>query len=495
MTGSAKRTALLAVVFAGMALSPAWAAKDSLVLGMVLEPPHLDPTAGAAAAIREVTYANIFEGLTRIDRNSAVKPALAESWTVSPDGLTYTFTLRKGVTFHDGTPFTSADVAFSLKRAMAPDSTNAQKQLFEPIDAVDTPDPATVVVRLKRPTGLFLYNMGWGDAVVMSEKSAGDAKTNPVGTGPFKFTRWSKGDRIEMEKYPAHWNAANIRLAKATFRIIPDPQAQVAALRAGDIDAMPNIGASESIDQFRKDPRFTVSIGNTEGETILAMNNKKKPFDDVRVRRAIAHAVDKRAIIEGAMNGFGTPIGSHFSPSHPAYIDLVDLYKYDPATSRRLLKDAGVENLQVTLRLPPPAYARRGGELVAAMLQEVGIQATIQPLEWAQWLDQVFRRTDYDLTIVSHTEPLDIGIYARDTYYFNYDNPAFKELIRKAAEERDDGVRNGLYQQAQRMLADDSVNVFMFMLPKLGVWNAKLKGMWDNVPIPANDLTEVYWVD
>jgi peptide/nickel transport system substrate-binding protein len=471
----------------------ALAARDTLTMGMVLEPPHLDPTAGAAAAIDEVVYANIFQGLTRIDRDGTVQPDLAESWDISDDGLVYTFHLHDGVTFHDGTTMDSADVVFSFERAMADDSVNAQKGLFEPIAKVEAPDPKTVVLTLKRPTSSILFNLGWGDAVIVAPETADTNKSSPVGTGPFVFKRWVSGDRIEIERNPHYWGKP-VALASATFKFIPDPAAAVAAMLAGDVDAFANFPAPESLPQFEADPRFKVVIGTTEGETILAINNARKPFDDVRVRRAMAYAIDRQAIIDGAMFGYGTPIGSHFAPHHPAYVDLTGAYPYDPAKAKALLAEAGLaDGFKATLKLPPPTYARRGGEIIAAQLAKVGIELEIIPVEWAQWLEQVFKGKDYDLTIVSHTEPMDIGIYARGDYYFNYHNPKFNEVMDKLATAVDTKEQYALLGEAQRILSEDEVNVFLFQLAKDGVWNAKIKGLWENSPVQANDLTEVTW--
>jgi peptide/nickel transport system substrate-binding protein len=471
----------------------ALAARDTLTMGMVLEPPHLDPTAGAAAAIDEVVYANIFQGLTRIDRDGTVQPDLAESWDISDDGLVYTFHLHDGVTFHDGTTMDSADVVFSFERAMADDSVNAQKGLFEPIAKVEAPDPKTVVLTLKRPTSSILFNLGWGDAVIVAPETADTNKSSPVGTGPFVFKRWVSGDRIEIERNPHYWGKP-VALASATFKFIPDPAAAVAAMLAGDVDAFANFPAPESLPQFEADPRFKVVIGTTEGETILAINNARKPFDDVRVRRAMAYAIDRQAIIDGAMFGYGTRIGSHFAPHHPAYVDLTGAYPYDPAKAKALLAEAGLaDGFKATLKLPPPTYARRGGEIIAAQLAKVGIELEIIPVEWAQWLEQVFKGKDYDLTIVSHTEPMDIGIYARGDYYFNYHNPKFNEVMDKLAAAVDTKEQYALLGEAQRILSEDEVNVFLFQLAKDGVWNAKIKGLWENSPVQANDLTEVTW--
>ena len=488
--------AMRTVSLAGLLVAAATAAhaqRSDVVIGVTLEPPHLDPTAGAAAAIDEVVYANVFEGLTRIDQSGEVQPALAESWDISEDGLVYTFHLRDGVLFHDGTTFDADDVVFTLDRARAEDSVNAQKGLFEAIESVTALSPLDVEVTLTQPTALFPWNLGWGDAVIVAPESADANENAPVGTGPFRFSRWVSGDRIELERNDAYWGDEPA-LTRVTFQVVPDAAAQVQAIMAGDVDAFPNIAAPEALPQFEADPAFTVAIGTTEGETILAMNNSRGPLSDVRVRRAIAHAINRQDIVDGAMFGYGTPIGSHFAPHHPAYVDLTGVYPYDPDAARILLDEAGyADGLTLSLILPPPSYARRGGEIIASQLAQVGITAEIEPVEWAQWLDSVFKNTNYDLTIVSHTEPLDIGIYARDSYYFNYVNEGLRGLIASLAETTDVAAQYEIYQQAQEIIAEDSVNAFLFQLAKLGVWNSKLHGMWTNSPIQANDVTGVYW--
>jgi peptide/nickel transport system substrate-binding protein len=469
-------------------------AKDTLTLGMVLEPPNLDPTGGAAAAIDEVVYANIFEGLTRFGPDGSVNPGLAASWEVSEDGTVYTFHLRDGVKFHDGTDMNADDVVFSLDRARAEDSTNAQKALFAGIENVAAADPLTVVVTLKAPNGNFPFNMAWGDAVIVAPETIGDAATHPVGTGPFTFTEWVQGDHVTITRNPDYWGEAPA-LASATFKFISDPNAAFAAMMAEDVDAFPNFPAPETLAQFEADPRFSVVKGSTEGETILSTNNKAEWLSDVRVREAIAHAINRQDIIDGAMFGVGTPIGTHFAPHHPDYVDLTGLSDYDPDKSRALLAEAGATNITLRLMLPPPPYARRGGEIIAAQLREVGIATEISNLEWAQWLEQVFKGKDYDLTIVSHTEPADINIYARPEYYFQYDNPEFQALIGELAVTSDPARRTELNQQAQRIIAEDYVNGYLFQLGKTVVANAKVQGLWANAPTQANDLTGVSWAE
>jgi len=485
---------LAAAAFALASGGSALAARTDLVLGVVLEPPHLDPTASAAAAIDEILYANVFEGLTRIGANGEVLPDLAESWTVSDDGKTYTFKLHTGVKFHDGTDFDANDVKFSLDRARGPNSVNAQKVLFEAIDAVEVVDPATVKVTLKHPQGSFLYNMGWGDAVIVAPESADTNKEKPIGTGPFKFDHWAKGSEVTLMKSDAYWGEP-ASLDKAEFRFIPDAAAAVPTMLSGDVQAFPFF-PPDAISQVEGNPQLKVVVGSTEGETILAMNNKKPPFDKPAVRQAIASAIDRKAIIDGASGGLGQPIGSHMSPSNKAYVDLTGVYPYDPAKAKELLKEAGLENgFKTTLKLPPPAYARDGGQIIASELREIGIDAEIIPVEWAQWLDQVFTRKDYDLTIVSHTEPNDIDIYSRPDYYFNYQHPEFNKVIDELNLTSDEAKRNELLGAAQKILAHDVPDAFLFELPKVGVWDSKLTGLWQNAPIQANDLTKVKWSD
>ena len=480
------------VLGAGLCASQALAQSD-LTVAIQLEPPHLDPTSAAAQAIDSVLYSNVFEGLTRFTADGSVVPGLAESWDISDDGLVYTFKLHDGVTFHDGTTMDGEDVKFSLDRARADDSQNAQKALFAAIDSVEVVDPLTVKVTLKEQNGLFLFNMAWGDAVIVAPESIENIKTNPIGTGAFKFVSWTQGDSIQLERNGDYWGEAPA-LEHATFKFISDPTAAFAAVMAEDVDVFSLFPATENLPQFEADPRFQVLVGSTEGETILAMNNKQPPFDNVKVREAVAHAIDRQAIIDGAMFGYGTPIGTHFAPHNPAYVDLTAQSNYAPEKSKALLAEAGMaDGFETTLHLPPPSYARRGGEIIAAELAAVGIKAEIINVEWAQWLESVFNGKNFGLTIVSHTEPMDIGIYARPEYYFQYDNPDFQALMAELNKTTDPDKRTEMLQTAQTMIADDYVNGFLFELSYPTVAKAGIKGLWKDQPTAAVDLTGVSW--
>ena len=485
-------TKLLSASMLALTASMASAQTD-ITVAIQLEPPNLDPTGGAAQAIDSVLYSNVFEGLTRFMADGSVVAGLAKSWDISDDGLTYTFTLNEGVMFHDGTDMNADDVKFSLDRARADDSTNAQKGLFADIADVTVVDPLTVQVTLAQPNGSLLFNMAWGDAVIVAPESIETIASNPIGTGAFAFSDWVQGDRLELVRNDAYWGDAPA-LESATFRFISDPTAAFAAVMAEDVDAFVGFPAPENLPQFEADPRFQVLVGNTEGETILSMNNQMPPFDNVLVRQAVSLAIDRQAIIDGAMFGYGTPIGTHFAPHNPDYVDLIANSAHNPDRARELLAEAGfADGFTTTLKLPPPSYARRGGEIIAAQLREVGITAEITNLEWAQWLEEVFKAKDFGMSIVSHTEPMDLGIYANPNYYFQYDNIVFQAVMDKLNATTDPAMRSELMAAAQTIISEDYVNGYLFQLAVPTVAKAGLNGLWLDQPTAAVDLTGVSW--
>ncbi|WP_354063705.1 ABC transporter substrate-binding protein [Devosia sp. 2618] len=463
-------------------------------IGVALEPPILDPTAGAAEAIDIVVYQNIFEGLVRVDQNGEVEPSLAKEWTISDDQLTYTFKLNEGVTFHDGTSFDADDVKFTFDRIVAEDSANAHKEFYTPITSVTVIDPLTVEFKLDEVIGRFLFDLARGDAVIVAPESADNNANEPIGTGPFAFVQWDKGSRVILEAYQPYWGTP-VHLTKATYVFISDTATMTNALLAGDIDGVNNF-APEALAVFENNPQFHVLVGTTEGETILATNNKKPPFDNLKVRQAMAHALNRQAIIDGATYGYGTPIGAPFAPHNPYYVDLTATYPFDPEAAKALLAEAGYpDGFSATLKLPPVAYARLSGQIIASQFAAVGIKLELINVEFAQWLEDVYTNKDYDLSIISHVEPFDIGNYANPDYYFNYDNPTFQALIRTLNGTTDEAKRKELAIEAQTILAKDAVNGYLFELAQTGVWNAKLTGMWQNSPIEGLVLRDIRWTE
>jgi peptide/nickel transport system substrate-binding protein len=486
--------AATAVVVGTLPPAHAQAKKSVVTLAMVLEPPGMDPTVAPAAAIGEIVHYNVLEGLTKINVDGSVTPLLAESWSMEPDGKSYTFRLKRGVKFHDGEAFDASDVKFSFERAKDDKSTNkAKKGVFDNIRRIDAPDAHTVILTLDNADPNFLFRMGENTAVILDPKSAAGTATKPVGTGPFTFEEWRKGSAVTLKKWPGYRDAKSVKLERVSFRFINDPAARVAALLAGDIDGVPRLDAPQAVKQLQADKRFDVVVGSTAGKGILAINNKKKPFDDLRVRRAIMHAIDRKAFIDGVLEGLGKPIGSHFAPTDAGYVDLTAMTPHDPGKAIALLKEAGVATpLNVTLTLPPPQYSRKGGEVIAAQLAKVGIVAKIENVEWAQWLGGAFKG-NFDLTIINHVEPLDYMQYANTGYYWGYDSKAFREMAAKYAETGNPKERTRLFAEIQKTIAADQVNAFIFNPAQVAVARKGLRGLWSSSPINANDMATVSW--
>ena len=467
----------------------------SLVICQPAEPPGLDPTANTAAAIDRVVYANIYEGLVKIDSQGRWVPGLAASWEVTPDGTRYTFHLRRGVTFHDGSSFNAATASWNLERAKAEGTVNPHPEYFTGIQKIETPDQSTLVVELKSPDALFIAHLAEGDAVMLPIDGHLNAKSNPVGTGPFKFSKWVRGDRVEMVRYDGYWDPELPYLDKVTTKFIGDASAQIAALEAGDIDVIGWISAPESALALSRNPRFKVYAGTTTGEVIMSTNNKAKPFDDLRVRRAMAHAIDRQAVIDLVMFGYGTPIGSHWSPSTPYYLDLTGRMPYDPAKAKALLAEAGYpEGFEATIKLPAIySYSRRAGEVIADMLAKVGIRLEIEIVEWGQWIERVFKKKEYQLTMIGHVEAWDIGIYANPDYYFQYDSQEFRDAYAQALKAPNEEEKAKWFGRCQEIIAEDAVNGYLFSAPSLPVMKAKVMNWWENYPTIALDCTEVWW--
>ncbi|MBA2676629.1 ABC transporter substrate-binding protein [Ramlibacter sp.] len=491
LTHSASLAALATLPAAG---AFAQGRKDALVIAMALEPsPGLDPTAGAASSIAEVSLYNIYETLTKINSDGSVTPLLAESWEVSPDLKSYTFKLRKGVKFHNGEPFNAQAVKFSFDRAGGEKSTNKDKRTFANI-TTQAVDEHTVVILNKELDPDFLFLMGQATAIIVEPKSAEGNNTKPTGTGPYKLENWVKGSSIVLSKWDGYRNAANVKLKRVSFRFIPDVAAQVAAVLAGDVDVFPRV-TPRAVPQLQGNPKFQVLVSGSRAKTILALNNARKPFDDVRVRRAITAAIDRKAVIQGAGEGYGVPIGSYYVPGAFGYVDATGVNPYNPERAKALLKEAGITGpLEVTITLPPPPYARQGGEVIASQLAKVGINAKLQNVEWAQWLSNVYGGPkNYDMTIISHVEPFDLGNFSKPDYYWGYHSAKFDELYTKYKNSPRAQDRAKLLADIQRLLADDAVHAYLYQPQWVTIANKGVRGLWKDMPVFVNDLSSISW--
>jgi peptide/nickel transport system substrate-binding protein len=482
-----------AIPGAFLPLAQAQTGKNMLSIGMPLEPPGLDPTTGAASAIAEITQYNIFETLTKVNADGSVTPMLAESWSSSPDMKTFVFKLRRGVRFENGQPFNAGTVKFSFDRAGGAKSTNKDKRFFSEIGTVVL-DEYTVGVNSTLSNPDLPFMLGQSTACIVEPKSAETNATAPVGTGPYKLAAWQRGASCTLVKSPTYRDPSLAKVEKFVFRFMSDTAAQTAALMANDIDIFPRAG-TRSVAQFKGNPRFQVLEVGTRGKVILTINNRKKPLDDVRVRRAILAALDRNTIIQGAADGFGKPIGSHYAMGAPGFIDTTAMNPYDIEKAKRLLAEAGVKTpLELRLTLPPPSYARQGGEMIAAQLAQIGIHVKIQNVEWAQWLSGTFGGAhDFDLTMVAHVEPFDLVKYTEPDYYWGYDSKKFRDTFAAIQNEENKKRRADLLAEAQRQLATDAVNGFLYQAVFPTIARKEVKGLWASMPIIVNDLAAISW--
>jgi peptide/nickel transport system substrate-binding protein len=484
----------VAVLLTAVAGVPLAQAPARLVVQAPAEPPGLDLTATPASATAGVVFYNIQEALVKVDRHGKLVPWLAERWHTA-DNRNYTFFLRRGVRFHNGRELKAADVKYVFERAMNPETKHPYPRDYDAIGDIIVKDDYTITFALKALNANFLHNLARQGSVIYPREAVETMKSQPLGTGPFRFEEWVRGDRIVLLRNPDYWAKGLPRLDRVTFRFIADPNAVLAALKAGDVDVSVFGLGPEHVQDVQKDPRFQVIVGDTTNDVILAMNNSRKPYTDVRVRRAMTHGINKADVLKGAMFGMGKVLGSNVDPLNPYYVDMTKAVPFDPAAAKKLLTEAGYPNgFDTVLKVAPQYYYTvRSGEVIAENLKKVGVNVKIEQIEWGQWLSRVFRESDFDLTIIGHAEAWDVKNYANPKYYFRYDSQKFQALFARSEVTLDDRARRDLFVQMQKLMADDAPVVWLYMHPRLAVAKKGLQGLWKDLPVPVGDMSEVSW--
>jgi peptide/nickel transport system substrate-binding protein len=485
---------VLLVVLVALAGSVPAQTPNRLIVQSQTEPPGLDMTATPATATSGVVFYNVQEGLVKVDRHGKLVPWLAERWHTA-DNRNYTFFLKKGVRFHNGRELKAADVKYAFERALNPETKHPYAKDYEAIGDIIVKDDYTVTFALKSVNASFLQNIARAGSVIYPREAVETMKSAPIGTGPFRFEEWVRGDRIVLVRNPDYHVKGLPKLERVTYRFITDPNAVLAALKAGDVDVSLFGLGPEHVQDVQKDPRFQVIVGDTTNDVILAMNNSRKPYTDVRVRRALTYGINKSDVLKGAMFGMGKILGTNVDPLNPYYVDMASAMPYDPAKAKKLLAEAGYPNgFDTVLKVSPQYYYTvRSGEIIADNLKKIGVNVRIEQIEWGQWLSRVFREADYDLTIIGHAEAWDIKNYANPKYYFRYDSPKFQELFAKSETTVDDRARRDLYVQMQKLMVEDAPVVWLFMHPRLAVAKKGVQGLWKDLPTSSADLSEVSW--
>jgi len=470
-----------------------WASE--LRVAISTEPPVLDPTTHAAGVIKLLLHHNVYETLVQFDAETELHGQLATSWEVSEDGTEYTFYLREGVRFHDGTPCDAEAVRQSFLRTMDPQTGHPNRLFYEAIEDVVAEGPHVVRFVLSEPYAPFLSLLALGDSVVVPAHRD-DLARRPVGTGPFRFVERRPADRLILTRNEAYYEEGIPKVERLVFRFIPDPSGQLAALRAGDVDLVAEVTPDIAY-ALQADPRFRVVSGPSNMVQLLAIHNARPPLDQLVLRQAIAHAIDREAIIDQALFGFGTPIGSHLTPAVPYYEDMTHLYPHDPARARALLAEAG-EGTMRPLALVLPSYPQhvRTGELIEAQLSAVGIATRIQIVDVSTWMDRVFEQADYDLTVIGHHGRVDPALMLtayggdRPDYYFRrgWSSEELDALLEEGAVAADPARRASIYARVQEILAEEVVNYFIQDMDEILAMRAGVSGV-AVFPIYVLDLT------
>lgn len=335
--------------------------------------------------------------------------------------------------------------------------------------------------------------MGTLVGAIFDPSGVEDLANKAIGTGPYAIDAWNRGQSIDFVTRDDYWGEKPA-VETATLRYFADAVATTNALQSGDVDVVYNMQSPELLSSFESDPKYQVLDGTSNGEIILSMNNKKAPFDDKRVRQAVMYAIDRQAVIDTAWNGYGTKVGGPVPTTDPYYEDLNDVYPHDPVKAKALLKDAGVENLNITFTVPTRPYATAVSEIVVSQLADVGINAKIESAEFpAVWLDEVFTKKDYQMSVVLAVESRDVlAMFNNPDYYLGYDNSKIKDIAAQADAADEAGYVSGM-KEVVRTIVDDAAADTLFIFPNIVVADANVTGIPANSVTEALDLTNLGW--
>ncbi|ANG84421.1 ABC transporter substrate-binding protein [Microbacterium aurantiacum] len=453
---------------------------DVLIAAIGGEPDQLDPQRTSSYFAFEVLE-NVFDTLVAPDENLEMQPALAESWEVSDDQLTWTFDLRDGVTFHDGSEFTSEDVVYSYRRIIDEQLANAWK--FAAITDIAAPDDDTVVITVAQPTPNLLSNLGGfkGMAIVQQENvESGDITTAPIGTGPFSVTGYSSGDRITLAANSDYWGGAP-ELAGLEYRFISEPATALAALRAGDIhwtDVVP----PQQVSELESDDTVQLGLTPSSDYWYLALNEAREPWSDVRVRQALAYAIDRDAIVQAV--SYGTAALNQLAiPEQSVWYTEYDEYSTDLDTAQALLDEAGFTggtlDLLATSDYPETVTA---AQIIASNLEPLGIDVEIRQPDFSTWLDEQ-NTGNFDMLMMGW-----LGNIDPDDFYYaqhhtdgasnaqKYSNAEVDALLDAGRIETDPEARKELYAEAATIIADEVSYIYLYNPSVIQVWSPDVTG-------------------
>lgn len=466
----------------------------SVVYGMTQDLASLDPHVDTDAGTRDVVF-NLYEGLVKPTSDGGFIPAVASDYIISDDAKTYTFTLRDGITFHDGTPVTIEDVKYSIDRyAEIQGESSAFSSL---VDSVEVQDDKTLVVNLKESYSEFLPMM----TIAIIPQSNEDPAGNPIGTGPFKYVSYTPGQNLELEKYDGYWQEDVPSLDSVEFKFIADVDTAFVELQAGTIDILKYLTSAQA-ETLGDD--YNIVQGSMNLVHAMYLNSAYEPLSKTEVRQALCYAVDRDAINNFIFGGKSHIIGSHMIPAMSKYYEpeAETVYSYDPEKAKELLADAGYADgfdLEITV---PSSYSQHvdSAQIIADELSQVGINVTLNQVEWSTWLQDVYKGGNFQATVIGFDgtlAPSDwLKKYVTDDAknFMHYSNTEYDDVFNTAYTTVDDDVKVENYKKAQMILAEDAAAVYIEDPANLVAVSKKFGG-YTFYPTAAEDMSLLYQVE
>ncbi|MDO4929120.1 MAG: ABC transporter substrate-binding protein [Corynebacterium sp.] len=477
----------------------------AITLGMTTAPASLDFTTNSGAAIGQALLGNVYEGLVRIDQQGNVQPCLAQHWDIDPTGTQYTFYLEQQVRFADGSSFDAHSAKFSLERAQSAAWTNPQQTKLDIIEDIAVIDPYTLRIVLSKPSNSFLWNLGGVVGAMFSPHGVDALATAPVGTGPYEVSHWAVGRSLSLTARKDYWGEPATN-SKVELRYISDATALTNALRSGQLDAIIGLQAPELLDEILQDDSHGVSVGTTNGEVLLSMNNQRAPFDDLRVRQAVMYGVNRQAIRDTTWEGYGVDTaGAPVAPTDPWFEQATakEYYDFDLPRAQALLADADAVGTPITISVPSLPYAQAASEILYAQLTDIGFKVHLETVEFpAVWLQQVHRSHDYDMSLVAHVEARDIPtMFGSPDYYLGFDDATTQELLSAAdtatGETPQESAEkyNAEMSQAVTAIMDQAAALTLYNMPNIVVARPGLVGLPTNIVADGLPVSSIHWED
>ncbi|MFC4245302.1 ABC transporter substrate-binding protein [Gryllotalpicola reticulitermitis] len=459
IAGLAAATALVLAACSGGGKSASSGPSDSggkpdtsatLNVGLVLEPTDLNVRTTSGVALDQILIDNVYQGLVGLDPNGKIVDVLAKSHSISSDGLDYTFTLKSGVAFSDGTKLTAQDVAWSINQVRTNPKYVDNNQLTD-VSSITAPDASTVDIKLAKPNAELLYDLAGRAGLVLEQGATNDLATSAIGTGPYKLQSWKQGDSITFTRNDAYWGP-KAKVASVVWHYYTDTATAVNAAVSGDIQVLTPVDATL---KSKLNSGFTLTSGESTDKYVLAFNSKRAPLNDLKVRQALREAIDPKAII-AAVGGDGVPMGGPIPKGDPGYQDLTSINAYNPSDAKKLLAEAGHPKLTLTLTVPN-IYSTATNDVLVSEFAKVGVTLKVDSVEFTTWLSQVYTNKDYDLSLVDHSEAHDFGdTWATPGYYFNYSNPQVQSLYAEALATTSAADESAKLAQAAKLVSQDA---------------------------------------